>query len=27
MTGSKIDRFRLGIYVFEDAEAMDFAAP
>ncbi len=27
MTGSKIDGFRLGIYVFEDAEVMDFAAP
>jgi len=27
MTGSKIDGFRLGIYVFEDAEVVDFAAP
>lgn len=23
MTGSRIDRFRLGIYVFEDAEVVD----
>ena len=27
MAGSKIDGFRLGIYVFEDAEVVDFAAP
>ncbi len=27
MTGNKIDGFRLGIYVFEDAEVVDFAAP
>ncbi len=27
MTSSKIDGFRLGIYVFEDAEVVDFAAP
>ena len=27
MTGDKIDGFRLGIYVFEDAEVVDFAAP
>jgi len=27
MTGSKIDGFRLGIYVFEDAEVVDLAAP
>ena len=27
MTGSSIDGFRLGIYVFENAEVVDFAAP
>jgi hypothetical protein len=27
MARSKIDEFRLGIYVFEDAEVVDFAAP
>ncbi|HLI41957.1 MAG TPA: DJ-1/PfpI family protein [Streptosporangiaceae bacterium] len=27
MTDSRIDGFRLGIYVFEDAEVVDFAAP
>jgi transcriptional regulator GlxA family with amidase domain len=27
MTAGKIDGFRLGIYVFEDAEVVDFAAP
>ncbi|MGH3202134.1 MAG: DJ-1/PfpI family protein [Streptosporangiaceae bacterium] len=27
MTDSKIEGFRLGIYVFEDAEVVDFAAP
>lgn len=27
MTGSMIDGFRLGIYIFEDAEVVDFAAP
>ncbi len=27
MADSKIDGFRLGIYVFEDAEVVDFAAP
>lgn len=27
MTGSRIDGFRLGIYLFEDAEVVDFAAP
>lgn len=27
MIDSKIDGFRLGIYVFEDAEVVDFAAP
>jgi transcriptional regulator GlxA family with amidase domain len=27
MTGSTIEGFRLGIYVFEDAEVVDFAAP
>jgi hypothetical protein len=27
MTGRKIEVFRLGIYVFEDAEVVDFAAP
>ncbi len=27
MTGSRIDGFRLGIYVFEGAEVVDFAAP
>ena len=27
MTDGKIDGFRLGIYVFEDAEVVDFAAP
>ena len=27
MTDSKIDGFRLGIYVFKDAEVVDFAAP
>lgn len=27
MTGSKIDGFRLGIFVFDDAEVVDFAAP
>ena len=26
MTGSKIDGFRLGIYVFEDAEVVDLPA-
>jgi len=27
MTESRIEGFRLGIYVFEDAEVVDFAAP
>ena len=27
MTSSKIDGFRFGIYVFEDAEVVGFAAP
>ncbi len=27
MTGSRMEGFRLGVYVFEDAEVVDFAAP